>query len=78
MTSPPSANRRSDRVSLTLLLEASGTDSQGQEFKEPARTMLINRTGAVIVFHRELVPEQKIHLRRQAPAESHRESACGW
>jgi hypothetical protein len=74
MTSPPSANRRSDRVSLTLLLEVSGKDSQGHEFKEPARTLLINRTGAVIVFPRELVPEQTIHLRRQAPAESHRES----
>jgi len=74
MTSPPSANRRSDRVSLTLLLEVSGKDSQGQEFKEPARTLLINRTGAVIVFRRELVPEQTIHLRRQAPTESHRET----
>ncbi|HEX4004181.1 MAG TPA: PilZ domain-containing protein [Candidatus Acidoferrales bacterium] len=74
MTLPPSAKRRSDRVSLTLLLEASGKDSQGQEFKEPARTLLINRTGAVIVFPRELTPEQTIHLRRQAPAESHRET----
>ena len=38
--------RRTDRVSLTLLLEASGTDTRGQEFKEPARTLLINRGGA--------------------------------
>ena len=74
MALPQSAKRRSDRVSLTLLLEASGKDSQGQEFKEPARTLLINRTGAVIVFPRELVPEQTIHLRRQAPTESHRET----
>lgn len=74
MASPPSAKRRSDRVSLTLLLEVSGKDSQGKEFKEPARTLLINRTGAVIVFPRELTPEQTIHLKRQAPAESHRET----
>ena len=33
MASP--AMRRSDRVSLTLLLEASGKDSYGKEFKEP-------------------------------------------
>lgn len=65
--------RRSDRVSLTLLLEASGTDSHGQEFKEPTRTLLINRTGAVIVFERELTPEQTIHLRRRAPSETSRE-----
>ena len=68
MALPPLPKRRSDRVSLTLLLEASGRDSQGQEFKEPARTLLINRTGAVIVFARELTPEQTIHLKRQAPS----------
>jgi hypothetical protein len=68
------ALRRSDRVSLTLLLEASGRDLHGQEFKDPSRTMLINRTGAVIVLDRELTPDQRIHLRRQAPSEAHRES----
>jgi len=74
MALSPSTMRRSDRVSLTLLLEVSGKDSQGQEFKEPARTLLINRTGAVIVFPRELVPEQRVHVRRQAPTEAHRET----
>ena len=66
--------RRSDRVSLTLLLEASGVDSQGKEFKESARTLLINRTGAVIVLERELGPDQQIHLQRRAPSEAHRQS----
>jgi PilZ domain len=68
------ALRRSDRVSLTLLLEASGRDLHGQEFKDTSRTLLINRTGAVIVLDRELTPDQRIHLRRQAPSEGHRES----
>lgn len=68
------ALRRSDRVSLTLLLEASGRDLHGQEFKDPSRTLLINRTGAVVVLDRELTPDQRIHLRRQAPSEAHRES----
>lgn len=67
------ALRRSDRVSLTLLLEASGRDIHGQEFKDSARTLLINRSGAVIVLDRELSPENQIHLRRQAPTEAHRE-----
>jgi len=66
--------RRSDRVSLTLLLEASGRDAKGTEFKEPARTLLINRTGAVIILERELAPEQQLHLQRRAPAEAHRQS----
>lgn len=71
MTSP--SRRRSDRVSLTLLLEIAGTDSHGQEFKEPTRTLLINRTGAVLVCERELEADQVIHLRRRAPSEAHRE-----
>lgn len=70
MASP--AMRRSDRVSLTLLLEVSGKDSFGKEFKEPARTLLINRGGAVIVLDRELKAEQQVHLRRQAAHESQR------
>ncbi|MGC1912045.1 MAG: PilZ domain-containing protein [Candidatus Acidiferrales bacterium] len=65
--------RRSDRVSLTLLLEVSGADSQGREFKEPARTLLINRGGAVIVLERELKADQHIQVKRQAAAEAHRQ-----
>jgi len=72
MASP--ALRRSDRVSLTLLLEASGRDIHGKEFKEQARTMLINRSGAVIVLDRELNSEQQIHLQRKAVSEAHRQS----
>lgn len=67
--------RRSDRVSLTLLLEASGTDSFGQPFQEPTHTLMINRTGAVIVLPRELKTDQQIHVKRQAPTEAHRHSS---
>src|SRR5579863_6135302 len=66
--------RRSDRVSLTLLLEASGTDRLGHSFKEPTRTLLINRGGAMIVLGRELNTDQRIHVKRQTPTEAHRES----
>jgi hypothetical protein len=70
----PEASRRSDRVSMTLLLRISGKDSQGQEFSEPASTLLINQHGAVILFGRDLPPEQRIHVQRQAPQESHRQA----
>jgi len=66
------AQRRSDRVSLTLLLEASGKDINEQEFTGPARTMQINRTGAVILLDRDLRPDQRIEIRRMAPLEAHR------
>src|SRR5579864_2029675 len=65
--------RRSDRVSLTLLLDASGTDSHGQSFSAPTRTLQINQTGAVVVLDRDLNTDQHIHLKRKSTAESHRE-----
>src|SRR5579862_6687504 len=65
--------RRSDRVSLTLLLDASGTDSHGQAFSVPTRTLQINQTGAVVVLDRDLNTDQQIHLKRKSTAESHRE-----
>jgi len=66
--------RRSDRVSLTLLLDASGTDSHGKEFSDPTHTLLINRNGAVIVLDRELNADQQIRLKRKSPSEAHREA----
>jgi PilZ domain len=68
------AQRRSDRVSLTLLLEASGKDSNDEDFAQPARTMQINRTGAVILLDRALRSDQHILIKRLAPAEKHRQS----
>jgi PilZ domain len=64
--------RRTDRVSLTLLLEASGKNAKGEDFTLPARTLLINRGGAVVILDQDLAPEQFIHLQRRAPHESHR------
>jgi hypothetical protein len=72
MTSPQP--RRTDRVSLTLFLEISGTDGNGKTFSEPGKTLLINRDGAVIAFERVLAPEQRVHVKRRAPGESHREA----
>jgi hypothetical protein len=67
------ARRRSDRVSLTLLLEVAGKDANGHEFTQASRTLLINRTGAVIVLQRELAAEQELQVKRQAPSEAHRQ-----
>ncbi len=68
----PGKQRRTDRVSLTLLLDVSGTDGDGQEFNLPARTLQINRNGAVIILDRDLKAEQRINIQRKAPSESAR------
>lgn len=74
MASSAAPLRRSDRVSLTLLLEASGEDAHGKSFTDPTRTLLINQTGAVIVLERELKTGEKVRLKRKSPLESHREA----
>lgn len=68
------SRRRTDRVSLTILLEVTGVDSRGQEFSGPAKTLMISRHGAVILLARELHPERPIQIRRKAPAEAHRQT----
>lgn len=68
------SRRRSDRVSLTVLLDVSGTDSRGEQFSEPGKTLMVSRHGALIIFPRDLKPDQQVELRRKAPAESHRHS----
>ncbi len=68
------AQRRSDRVSLTLLIEISGTDTQGASFTEPTKTLLLSRHGAVIVSRRELAPNQQLQIGRLATSEAHRQA----
>ena len=70
----PGRQRRTDRVSLTLLLEVSGFDSQGQEFNSAARTLQINRNGAVILLDRDLKADQRMIMQRRAPGEAGRRS----
>lgn len=66
--------RRSDRVSMTLLLTISGKDIHEAEFSEPAKTLLISQHGAVILFSRDLADEARVLVQRQAPSESHRQA----
>jgi hypothetical protein len=58
--------RRSDRISLTMHLEAAGKDRDGREFVAPARTMLVSRYGAAILLPHELYEGQELVLRRRS------------
>ena len=64
----PHRSRLADSVAGSFRLRT----AKGEEFKAPARTLLINRGGAVIILDQELAPEQFVHLQRRAPHESHR------
>ncbi|HYB61035.1 MAG TPA: hypothetical protein VEH50_06110 [Methylomirabilota bacterium] len=62
--------RSSDRVTLTLRLEALGIDQSGQQFAEPARTQLVSRGGAELVLRRQLAVGQTLRLRLPSAADS--------
>src|SRR5271157_1407052 len=55
--------RRSDRVSLQLPLQLSGTDCLGEGYIEQGHSVIVSRHGAKIVLNRKLVPEQELTLR---------------
>jgi PilZ domain-containing protein len=54
--------RRSDRLLLTVPLVVTRTDSQGRPFKEDARTVILNRHGALIQIARPLSTGQRIRI----------------
>lgn len=58
--------RRSDRITLELPIEVSGTDANGVGFVEDSKTAVISRHGAKILLKHALVPEQELTIRCRA------------
>jgi hypothetical protein len=69
---PATATRRSDGICLTLLLRISGTARDGKSFSAPAHTLMVSRSGAVIVSDRKLAEGDRIQVQRTAKDESRR------
>lgn len=61
--------RRSDRVSIAVPLQITGTEITGQDFSEATRTHLLSRHGAALVPSRKLAPMQQIVIRNMATGE---------
>lgn len=55
--------RKSDRVSIRLPLQVSGSDVTGRPFLEEGRTIMVSRHGARIKMARSLAPEQEVLVR---------------
>lgn len=60
------SNRRSDRISISFTLEVMGVDSERKPFLETARTVVVNRHGALLSLGHKLSKEQTITVRRRA------------
>lgn len=69
-----SSGRRSDRISVAVMLEASGTDAENHPFTETAKTIVVNQHGALITLNRALSPAQTISLRRKLLDGTHRQA----
>ncbi|PYV34471.1 MAG: hypothetical protein DMG22_05845 [Acidobacteria bacterium] len=54
--------RRSDRLMLTVPLIVAGRDAQGRDFELDARTVILNRHGALIQISRPLLTGQRIRI----------------
>lgn len=55
--------RRSDRITVSVPIEVSGSDATGQYFFDRTFTLVINRHGATLVLERKLMPEQNLTVR---------------
>jgi hypothetical protein len=60
------SNRRSDRISISFTLEAMGTDAEGRPFLETAKTVVVNRHGALVALAHKLRTGQTVTVRRRA------------
>jgi PilZ domain-containing protein len=54
--------RRSERLMLTVPLIVTGMDALGRNFKEDARSLILNRHGALIEISRPLLIGQRIRI----------------
>ncbi|HKF51827.1 MAG TPA: PilZ domain-containing protein [Candidatus Acidoferrales bacterium] len=60
------SNRRSDRISISYTLETMGTNAEGKPFLETARTVVVNRHGALVSLNHKLRVGQGVTVRRRA------------
>ena len=68
------SNRRSDRISISLPLQATGIDAENRPFIDTATTIVVNRHGALITLDRPLSIDQMLRVNRQLFDGSRREA----
>ncbi|HEV2223040.1 MAG TPA: PilZ domain-containing protein [Candidatus Acidoferrales bacterium] len=68
------SNRRSDRISISLPLQAAGIDAENRPFIDTATTIVVNRHGALITLDRPLRIDQALRVSRQLFDGSRREA----
>ncbi|MGB6876721.1 MAG: PilZ domain-containing protein [Candidatus Acidiferrales bacterium] len=59
------SNRRSDRISISFTLETLGMNAENRPFLETARTVVVNRHGALVSLRHKLRVGQTVTVRRR-------------
>jgi hypothetical protein len=67
-------NRRSDRITITLSVEATGIDAENRPFIDTATTIVLNRDGALLSLKHPLQLGQTISLQRRLADGTKREA----
>jgi len=57
-------SRRSERISISLAVEVSGSNPNGTRFSAPGTTLLISRHGATVQLKHTLIPDQPVVVSR--------------
>lgn len=68
------SNRRSDRISISFMLETMGTNAEGKPFLETARTVVVNRHGALLSLNHKLRVGHTVTVRRRTSEGSIRQA----
>jgi hypothetical protein len=63
MQLPASGARRSGRISKEIAILLSGGDTDGRQFSETTKTLMLSRHGASVLSRHKLMPEQERFLR---------------
>ena len=60
---PAAGRRRSGRIAKEISIVLSGDDTEGKQFSETTKTLVLSRHGASILSLHKLIPEQVMFLR---------------
>lgn len=74
---PAAGVRRSGRVSKEIPIILSGDDTEGRQFSETTKTLVLSRHGASVLSQRKLIPEQEVFLRPVAAGQEIEVRICG-
>ena len=73
----PTGARRSSRIAKEIPIVLSGSDTEGKQFSETTKTIMLSQHGASILSKHKLIPEQEIFVLAVAANQEIEARVCG-